>query len=290
VIVRVRLGELEVFSLVENRMHLDGGAMFGVIPKKLWTRELSSDEQNLIPLDLNLLLVKTRGKTVLIDSGFGDVATERERKIYGLSTPSRLEEALSACGSSASSVDCVIFSHLHFDHSGGGLKRDASGRAITRFPRARYLVQSAEWQEALHPNERTQATYVPEYMEAYARSGQVDVAEGEREVVPGLTLRPTSGHTAGHQAIVLRGGGRALGYFADIFPTRVHLKTAWVPAVDTLPLVSLRVKKEILKSCVEESMWLAFDHDTELKLARVERAERDYRAVPLAPEEWEEVR
>lgn len=278
-----------MFSFVENRMHLDGGAMFGVIPKALWTRELPADDGNLVALDLNLLLVKVRGKTVLVDTGFGDVATPRERKIYGLGTPSQLEESLAACGVHPDDVDFVVFSHLHFDHSGGGLKRDAQGRAVTRFPRARYVAQRLEWQEARHPNERTLATYVPEYMAAYEASGQFDIVEGEAELLPGVTLRHTGGHTAGHQAVLVRGGGRSLGYFADIFPTRAHLKTAWVPAVDTLPLDSLRVKKVILQDCVNEFTWLAFDHDTELKLARVTKTEKGFLAEPLAADEWEEV-
>lgn len=288
-IARVRLGEKDVFSFVENRMHLDGGAMFGVIPKKLWTRELPSDAQNLIALDLNLLLLKVRGKTILVDTGCGDVGTERDRKIYGLDAPSQLEASLRTCGVLPDELDTVVFSHLHFDHSGGGLKRDSEQRVVTRFPRARYFVQRLEWQEATHPNERTRATYVPEYIQAYERSGQVVTVDGEEEILPGVTLRPTGGHTAGHQAVLIRGGGRALGYFADLFPTRVHLKTAWVPAVDTLPLDSLRAKKEVLQACVEESIWLAFDHDTDLKLARVLRSERGYEAHPLSSDEWEVV-
>jgi glyoxylase-like metal-dependent hydrolase (beta-lactamase superfamily II) len=281
VIVRYRLGEIEVFSFVENRMRLDGGAMFGVIPKKLWTREVPADGENLVELDLNLLLVKSAGKCLLVDTGFGDVATERERKIYGLTSPSRLLDSISACGVKPEDIGTVVFSHLHFDHSGGGLQRDSDGRPGTRFRRARYLAQRREWQEATHPNERTLATYVPEYMQAYEASGQVDLLDGETEIAPGVTVRPTGGHTAGHQAVLVKGGGRTLGYFADILPTRVHLKTAWVPAVDTHPLESLSVKKEILKACVEDSTWLAFDHDTELKVAQVEWSGRDYVARSL---------
>lgn len=271
-------------------MHLDGGAMFGVIPKKLWTREIPADEANLVALDLNLLLVKTAGQTILVDTGCGDVGTEREKKVYGLGAPSQLAESLSACGVSPEQIDYVVFSHLHFDHSGGGLKRDGAGQLVPRFPNASYVVSRLEWQEAQNPNERTRATYVPEYMSAYERSGLMRPIDGETQLLPGVTLRPTGGHTAGHQAVLLEGGGRRIGYFADIFPTRVHLKTAWVPAVDTLPLDSLRVKKQILKSCVEDSIWLAFDHDTELKLAHVERTEHDYVARPLSPDEWEVVR
>jgi len=281
VIVRYRLGAIEVFSFVENRMRLDGGAMFGVIPKKLWTRELPSDGENLIDLDLNLLLVKSAGRSLLVDTGFGDVPTERERKIYGLASASRLESSLAACGVRPEQLDFVVFSHLHLDHSGGGLVRNGEGQARTRFPRARYIAQRQEWQEATHPNERTLATYVPEYMKAYEDSGQVDLLEGDAELLPGVSVRRTGGHTLGHQSVLISGGGRTVGYFADIFPTRVHLKTAWVPAVDTHPLESLKVKKEILKSCVDNATWLAFDHDVEYKVALVEWNGRDYAARPL---------
>ena len=280
-IVRYRLGEIDVFSFVENRMRLDGGAMFGVIPKKLWTRELPADPENLIDLDLNLLLIKSAGRTLLVDTGFGDVATERERKIYGLTSTSKLETSLAACGVTPQDLDFVVFSHMHLDHSGGGLKRDESGRAVARFPRARYLVQRREWQEASQPNERTMAAYVPEYIKAYEDSGQMDLLDGDREILPGVSVRRTGGHTVGHQSVMISGGGKSVGYFADIFPTRVHLKTAWVPAVDTLPLESLKVKKEILKSCVEGATWLAFDHDLDLKVAQVEWNGRDYAAESL---------
>lgn len=277
-----------MFSFVENRMRLDGGAMFGVIPKKLWTRELPADSDNLIELDCNLLLVKSAGKSLLVDTGFGDAPTDRERKIYGLTSPSRLESSLAACGVRPESLDYVVFSHLHLDHSGGGVMRNGEG-VRTRFPRARYLVQKKEWEEAIHPNERTMAAYVPEYMTAYDQSGQVDLLDGDTDLLPGVSVRRTGGHTTGHQSVHITGGGHSVGYFADIFPTRVHLKTAWVPAVDTLPLESLRVKKEILKSCVEQSTWLAFDHDLELKVAQVEWNGRDYVARPLPADAGERV-
>jgi glyoxylase-like metal-dependent hydrolase (beta-lactamase superfamily II) len=286
---RVRIGDFEVFSLVENRMHLDGGAMFGIVPKKLWMREVPCDDQNLIPLDLNLVLIKAHGKVLLVDTGCGDVGTEKDDKIYGLSTPTRLEARLALCGIAPDQVDYVLLSHLHFDHAGGGLKRRADGRVGMRFPRARYVVNRVEWEEATHPNERTQAAYQPAYIQAYADSGQVDTITGQVELLPGITLQPTGGHTAGHQAVVIRSGSEALGYYADIFPTAAHLRTAWVAAVDTHPLETLKVKKQILKGCAEESIWVAFDHDLELKLARVESRNGHYTARPLPAERLEVV-
>jgi glyoxylase-like metal-dependent hydrolase (beta-lactamase superfamily II) len=286
-VTRLRLGDIEVYSFVENQMQLDGGAMFGVIPKKLWTREIPADTDNLIPLNLNLLLIKAHGKSLLVDTGCGDVGTDKEKKIYGLHEPTRIESSLGQCGVAPDQLDYVLLSHLHFDHSGGGLKRDENGQPVTRFPRARYIVNKLEWDDARWPNERTRATYVPDYMAAYEKSGQVDAVEAPAEILPGIHLQLTGGHTAGHQAIIIRGGGLALGYYADIFPTRVHLKTAWVPAVDTFPLESLRVKKEILKSCVDESIWLAFDHDLELRLASVEQVNNAYVARALPEDQLE---
>ena len=288
-VTRLRLGDLEVYAFVENRMRLDGGAMFGVIPKKVWTKQMSCDEDNRIELDLNLLLIKSAGKTFLVDTGCGDVGTDREQGFHGLDTPTQIENHLRLCGVEPDELDYVLFSHLHFDHSSGGLKRNAKGFAITRFPKATYVVNKIEWEDALWPNERTRATYVPEYMETYEKSGQMQVVDGPTEIAPGISLVPTGGHTAGHQAIEIRGGGHALGYYGDIFPTQVHLKTAWVPAVDTFPLESLKVKKEILKACVDEPIWLAFDHDTDLKLARVHLNQSEYTAVSLETELQESV-
>jgi glyoxylase-like metal-dependent hydrolase (beta-lactamase superfamily II) len=288
-ITRVRLGEFEVFSFVENRMHLDGGAMFGVIPKKLWTREVSCDENNLIPLDLNLILIKAHGKNLLVDSGCGDVGSAREKKIYCLQDPTRIETALQACGVAVSDVDYVLLSHLHFDHSTGGLARDADGRVRTRFPNARYVVNELEWRDAQEPNERTAATYVPEYMGAYADSKQVDTVSGVEELLPGITLRHTGGHTRGHQAVIVASEGEALGYYADIIPTQAHLKTAWVAGVDTLPLDTLKVKKQILKTCVDDNIWLALDHDLQLKLASVAERDGQYTAEALSADRVEVV-
>ena len=288
-ITRIRLGDFEVFSLVENRMHLDGGAMFGVIPKKLWTREVSCDENNLIPLDLNLLLIKAHGKNLLIDTGCGDVGSAREKKIYCLEEPTRIETALRTCGVEAANVDYVLLTHLHFDHSSGGLVRGADGGVRTRFPRARYVVNELEWSDARQPNERTAATYVPDYMGAYADSGQIDTVSGTEELMPGITLRHTGGHTRGHQGAVIASGGEALGYYADIIPTQAHLKTAWVAGVDTLPLDTLKVKKQILRACVDDNIWLAFDHDLQLKLASISAQDGRYTAEALPADRVEVV-
>jgi glyoxylase-like metal-dependent hydrolase (beta-lactamase superfamily II) len=286
-VARITLGQFEVYSFVENRMHLDGGAMFGLIPKKMWTREQGCDENNLVPLDLNLLLIKAHGKSFLVDTGCGDVGTEKEQKIYGLHTHTQLEQKIAVCGLSPDAVDFVIFSHLHYDHSGGGLKRDPDGRIRTRFPNARYIVNRIEWEDANHPNERTTAAYIPPYIAAYRESGQVDVVEGTMELYSGITLRHTGGHTAGHQAVIIASDGKAIGYYADIFPTATHLKTAWVAAVDTHPLDSLKVKKTILKACVDNSICLAFDHDTNIKIGRVSEDNGRFSVAPLDPHELE---
>lgn len=286
-ISRIALGEFEVFSFVENQMHLDGGAMFGVIPKKLWTREQPCDENNLIPLDLNLLLVKAHGKTFLVDTGCGDVGTEKEKKIYGLHHPTRIEAEMQKCGVAVDQLDYVLLSHLHFDHSSGGLKRSSDGEVVTRFPNARYVVNKLEWDDACDPNERTAATYVSEYINAYRESGQIETVEGTTELFPGIGLRHTGGHTRGHQAIIINSNGKSIGNYADIFPTATHLKTAWVPAVDTHPLDSLKIKKVILKACVENDIWLAFDHDLKHKVARVTEDNGKYGVAPLPEEDVE---
>jgi glyoxylase-like metal-dependent hydrolase (beta-lactamase superfamily II) len=233
------------------------------------------------------VLIKAHGKTVLVDTGCGDVGTEKDQKIYGLYTPSQLESKLAVCGAAPDSIDYVVFSHMHYDHSGGGLKRGPDGQIRTRFPNARYIVNRIEWDDANHPNERTTASYIPAFIDAYRESGQIDLVDGATELLPGITVRHTGGHTAGHQAVVVASNGNAIGYYADIFPTATHLKTAWVPAVDTHPLDSLKVKKAILKACVDDNIWLAFDHDTQIKIGRVSENDGRYSVTPLEPHELE---
>ena len=224
-----------------------------------------------------------------MDTGCGDVATEKDVKVYGLRSPTQLDAQLSRCGVAPEDVDYVLFSHMHFDHAGGGLKRDADGRAIPRFPNARYVVSKAEWEHATEPNARTRAAYSPEYLAAYADSGQIQTVDGETELYPGISLHPTGGHTIGHQGIEIHSGDRAIGYYADIFPTTSHLRTAWVAAMDTHPLDSFKVKQDILTRCVAESIWLAFDHDIHTRVAAVVKEDGHYKARPLPPEAMQDI-
>lgn len=288
-VTRIPLGEFEVYSFVENRMHLDGGAMFGIIPKKLWSRHQTSDEANLIPLDLNLLLVKAHGKTFLLDTGCGDVGTEKDIKVYGLRTPTQLDAQLARCGVSPEGIDYVLFSHMHFDHAGGGLKRDSNGRAVTRFPNAKYVVSKAEWENVTRPTARTRAAYAPEYFEAYSDSGQILTVDGDTELYPGISLHPTGGHTSGHQGIEIRSEDKAIGFYADIFPTTSHLRTAWIAAMDTHPMDSFDVKQDILARCVDQSVWLAFDHDIHTRLSAVVEKDGHHEIRPLPPEAMQDI-
>jgi glyoxylase-like metal-dependent hydrolase (beta-lactamase superfamily II) len=288
-IYRVSLGDFEVFSFAENRMHLDGGAMFGIIPKKLWSRHHTSDEANLIPLNLNVLLVKAHGKVFLADTGCGDVGTEKDRKVYGLHTPTRLDAQLKRCGVSLEDVDYVLFTHMHFDHAGGGLKRSPDGSVSTRFPNAKYVVQKLEWESATQPNARTRAAYAPEYFDAYAASGQMEVVDGEAEVCPGICVRPTGGHTRGHQGMEIGSGDRTIGFYGDMFPTTTHLRSAWVAAMDTHPMDSFDVKQDILARCVARSIWLAFDHDIHTRIAAVVEKDGHYETRALSPEAMQEL-
>jgi glyoxylase-like metal-dependent hydrolase (beta-lactamase superfamily II) len=269
----MKLGDFEVHPLLENVFHLDGGTMFGVVPKVLWSKLVPADENNLITMHLNLLLVKTREGNVLIDTGLGDSLSDKMKKIYGLKTPSNLESELGKHDLKPEDITHVIFTHLHVDHSGGAIKVDSNGDKSLRFPNAKHYAQVEEWEDATHPNERTAATYLSDNMEVLGRSGLFQTVDGDVEVTDGIRVWKTGGHTPGHQAVVVESEGETLIYPADIIPMSAHLKAPYIAGVDLDPLGSMERKKEIIEHCVGDGWYLAFDHDVEVKIARLHRRE-----------------
>lgn len=276
----MRVGEYEVFSIVENRFYLDGGAMFGIIPKVIWQKLIPADENNLIPLDTNILLVKHKNKNILIDGGIGDNLTEKERKIYGLYTPSNLEAGLLNYGVRPEEVNFVIFSHLHADHSCGTIKA-VKGRELPRFPKAVHLVQKTEWEDASHPDERTGAAYLINHLEILEKHKLLKLVQGDEEIFPGLKVKRTGGHTSGHQAIILESEGQKLVFYADIIPTSAHLRIPYVASIDLFPLETMRLKRVLLPELYEEQAYVAFDHDLKIKIAKIKKQNGNFVAVPV---------
>jgi len=274
-ITRYEFGDYEIFSFVENRCHSDGGAMFGVIPKALWSRKISADENNLIPMDNNCLLVKHDRHRILIDCGLGDALSDRERKVYGCETPTGIDKCLDRIGLSPDMITLVIPSHLHLDHVGGAFMQDGD-KIVPRFPKARHAVSKIEWETAMNPDSRSAVAYPTDRLQILENAGVVDKHEGDIEIAPGVWIVRTGGHTAGHNAIIITDGEHSVFFAADLIPTSVHLRPEYISAADLFPLETLEHKKKFYERIDGEHWVLAFDHDIEYKFARVRQDGRNY--------------
>jgi glyoxylase-like metal-dependent hydrolase (beta-lactamase superfamily II) len=273
------LGRWTIHALQGGGQKLDGGAMFGVVPKPLWERRIPADERNRIQLGMRCLLVEHDDGLILIDTGAGNKENARFHDIYGIENEgaggrTMLEDALAAAGFRAEDVRLVINSHLHFDHAGGNTFRDADGSVGPTFPRARYVVQRQEYDYATHTNERTAASYFPPNFEPVRAAGQFDFVDGEREIVPGVRVIPTPGHVPGHQGILLESAGERAFYLADLVPTHAHLPLPWIMGYDVEPLVTLETKRRILARAVAEEWLVVFEHDATMAWGRVELDEK----------------
>lgn len=260
------IGAWTVHAIQAGPLRLDGGAMFGVVPKPLWEKRLAPDARNRIPMGMRCLLVEHESGLVLIDTGAGNKENEKFYDIYGIENrgdpgPTALEDGIRAAGLRTEDVSLVINTHLHFDHAGGNTYRDATGAIRPSLPNARYVVQRGEHQFATHTNERTAASYFLDNFEPLREAGRLDFVEGEREIVSGITVLPTPGHVPFHQSIVLRSRGETAIYLGDLVPTTAHLPLPWIMGYDVDPLVTLETKRRVLKRVVDEG-WLAiFEHD-----------------------------
>ena len=266
--VRTRtLGDLRIHALEGGTQRLDGGAMFGVVPKPLWERRIPADERNRIPLGLRCLLVETADELVLIETGLGNKDDDKFRGIYGVENasvagrPDRLHDSLAAAGFRAEDVGVVINTHLHFDHAGGNTYRDEGGEVRLAFPNARYFVQRGEWEWAHRKNERTQASYLPDNFEPVMAAGRLELVEGDVEIVPGISVYRTPGHCPHHQSVLVRSGGETACFLADVLPTFAHLPLPWIMGYDVEPLVTLESKRELLRRATEERWLLVSNHD-----------------------------
>jgi len=269
-LVRTRtLGAFRIHALEAGLQRLDGGAMFGVVPKPLWEKRIPADERNRIPLAMRCLLVETPDALVLIETGLGNKENEKFRDIYGVDNaasegsgyPDRLQEAVAAAGFSPSDVSVVIDTHLHFDHAGGNTFADGEGRVHLSFPSATYHVQRGEWEWAHRANERTSASYLPHNFDPVMEAGRLVLDEGDLEILPGISVYRTPGHCPHHQSVLVASEGQAACFLADVIPTMAHLPLPWIMGYDVEPLVTLESKRALLRRAVDERWLLVSTHD-----------------------------
>lgn len=272
-------GELELIPLSDGFFRLDGGAMFGVVPKPLWEKRAPADERNRIRLGLRPLLVRG-AKTMIIDAGIGGKMSPRNVDIYAIERERHVDHSLAAAGLTREDIDVVLASHLHFDHAGGFTTRLESGAIVPAFPRARYVIRTAEWEDATHPHERNRASYMPEDFVPLLEAGVVDFMPGDGEVMPGVRVMRSGGHAMQHQVVFLESGGRTAVFAADIVPTAAHIDDPWIMGYDLYPMDTLAFKRSLLRDAIDREYLIFFEHDPDIPAGYIREADRRRRVEP----------
>jgi glyoxylase-like metal-dependent hydrolase (beta-lactamase superfamily II) len=271
------IGDLELTPLLDGYFRLDGGAMFGVVPKPLWEKRAPADQRNRITLGLRPLLVRSGARTMIIDAGIGDKMDTKSIDIYGIDRSRHLDHALVAAGCSAAHIDIVLASHLHFDHAGGFTARDASGAVRPRFENARYVARTAEWEDATHPHERNRASYFQENFVPLQHAGVLALVAGDEEIIPGVRVRRSGGHTMHHQVVMIESAGRTAVFTADMIPTTAHIDEPWIMGYDLYPMDTLAFKRTFIREAIDREYLVFFEHDPKIAAGYIrEKDKRKY--------------
>ena len=257
---RLVFGDLQLTLLHDGPFKLDGGAMFGVVPRTLWEKKTTPDDRNRIQLAMRPLLVEGAWGRMIVDCGAGDKMSAKEVDIYGFDRAHALDQALAEAGLSADDIQLALATHLHFDHFGGGTMRDG-GAVKPRFRNARYLIRGAEFQDATHAHDRNRASYLRDDFVPLADAGVVDFYEGDREIRPGVRVVRTGGHTGQHQVVYVESGGRTAVFVADLIPTTAHLQDPWIMGYDLFPMETLAFKKRFIREAIDREYLILFEHD-----------------------------
>jgi len=259
------IGDARVTVLNGGNFRLDGGAMHGVVPKTLWSKLVSCDPLNRCEYATRCLLIEAGGKRVLVETGNGDKFSPKLKDIYGIDHDRAIDVGLREVGLAPDDIDFVVMTHMHFDHSGGTTRYSTSGSGLAPvFRRARHVVQRREWEDATHPHERNRASYLQENVGPLGEAGLIQLVDGEAEIVPGVRVIPTPGHTAGHQSVLIGewdpGAPKAL-FLGDVVPTAVHTKLPWVMGFDLDPARTVETKRALFTRAVQEDWLLLWGHD-----------------------------
>lgn len=278
----MKLGNLEFHILLDGHVYLDGGAMFGVIPKVMWEKKVPADARNRIQLAMNCLLIHAGGKNILVETGAGGKMGPKMHDIYGLDGPF-LNDRLHDHGLDRTEIDIVINTHLHFDHCGGNTRVEKD-KVVASYPNAKYVVQRGEFEHAKNPNERDRASYFLENYVPIEAAGKLALLEADRALAPGVELIRVPGHTANMQCVKLTGGGKTAFFFADLVPTAAHLPLPWIMGYDLYPMTTLENKKKWIPEVIQEGWIALFGHDAKTPAGHVRDRDGIWELEPIKVE------
>lgn len=268
------IGNFELHWLKGGDFKLDGGTMFGAVPKVLWRKRYPVDDNNCIRMCNDPLLIKTPGSLILIDSGLGNKLTDKQRRIFQVSSPWDIPERLASLAMRREDIDLVILTHCDFDHAGGIEMINAARERELTFPKATHLIQEAEWQDVLDPGERNKATYLADNFTLLKEKGRLQLVAGDIEICSGIRLRPSGGHTRGHQIVEISSQGQMAVHLGDLLPTHAHGNPLWIMAYDNFPLEAIERKKAYFEEYSRKNSWFTLYHDPFFRAVRFD-AERE---------------
>jgi glyoxylase-like metal-dependent hydrolase (beta-lactamase superfamily II) len=283
-LTKTTFGHFELYSIHAGRFRLDGGAMFGVVPKNLWSRQLEPDEQNRIPMAMRCLLIKSQetGRVYLIDNGSGTKFDEKFKSIYDLDySEYNLQASLEYHGFSTDDITDMVFTHLHFDHCGGSTYYDDNDELALTFPEANHWVTQTQWNNAINPNPREKASFLPENIEPLKQAkedGILNVVEEGHSFEPGFEMLIVNGHSVGQQLPFLQAGQSKLAFAADLLPTAAHVPLPWVMGYDMCAIDTLEEKERILNQAVDENWYFFLEHDAFNEIMRVTKENGRFKA------------
>lgn len=272
----ISLGDFKLHFLDDGIMYIDGGAMFGALPKIVWQKLTPPDELNRVQLALRPLLVQTPTELILIETGAGNGRKEKLKKMFGVERRVTLEESLKEAGFRADDVTIVVNTHLHFDHAGGNLVESAGSALVPAFPRARYVIHEESWREATNLHERTRTTIMADDFLPLREAGVLDPVTGTSQIAPGVTIEPHRGHLDCVACVRLESRGQTAFFASDVIPDSFHIPPAYIAAIDLHPMAALADKKSILRSAASENWLLLFYHDPTMLAARVKEEGEKY--------------
>jgi glyoxylase-like metal-dependent hydrolase (beta-lactamase superfamily II) len=268
---RTTLGDFELTVVNDGKYYLDGGAMFGVVPKPMWEKVLPADEQNRIHMAMNSLVIRTGSDTILVDTGAGNKLPDKTRKIFDIQEC--LLERLGEASIAPDEITVVINTHLHFDHAGWNTRRRADGVVVPSFPRAKYYFQKGELAHAHVQHERDRVSYLTDNYDPLVANGQAILLEGAAEIVPGVRVELFPGHTDHHQVVIVESQGKTAAYVGDLIPSTAHLNPTWVMAYDLAPITSIENRKRYYQSAIPEGWLTVFTHEPQTPWGVIQKDE-----------------